>query len=148
MYDEFGGPAAMGGPEASVPAVAWLAMIGAYFLFAYLHYRFAQKSDQYENAWWAFVPVMNTFLVIKMADKPTWWFLLLLVPVVNLVTFFVLWTRAATRAGFSGVWGFMALLPVLNLLGLGVLAFGQPTRSAYPSPTGPRLEGYPERRAG
>lgn len=125
MYGELAGnPGALSGPFAIIQSYAWLIMAAGYVLCAWLQSRIARKTGPEENAWWAYVPIMNTFLLIKMADKPMWWFLLLLVPLVNIVTFVMLWISVAQRAGQAGFWGFLAMVPGANLAALIVMAFG------------------------
>jgi len=35
--------------------------------------------------WAAFVPIYNTFVMLEIVDKPAWWFLLLCIPLVNII---------------------------------------------------------------
>lgn len=93
------------------------------FYFAFMQYRIAHRTGPSADAWWAFIPVMNTLLLIRMANKPMHWFLLLLIPFVNVVCFFILWVNVARNAGVSGVWGFLALIPVINLLAVFMMAY-------------------------
>jgi hypothetical protein len=149
MNGEFAMPdAAMTGPMALVQTYAWLACIGGYLLFAFLHYKMAFKTGNDENAWWAFVPIMNTLLLVKMAAKPMWWFWLLLIPVANVVAFFSMWISAAQRAGRSGVWGFLVMIPVANLVAMIVLAFGERQYAYSQPPTRSQAGPQEGRRAG
>ena len=34
-----------------------------------------------------YLPVLNLFFFIKVSDKPIWWFLMMLIPGINLVMF-------------------------------------------------------------
>lgn len=49
--------------------------IGTFLLF---------RKAGVEGAWKAFVPVLNYYEIIKLTGRPTWWILLLFVPVVGL----------------------------------------------------------------
>lgn len=125
MYGGFTGDAiGVNGPLAIMQGYMWLFVTVAYILCAWLQWRIAKKTGPEENAWWAYVPIMNTFLLIKMAARPMWWFLLLLVPLVNVVTFAMLWISVSQRAGQAGYWGFFAILPGINIVALIVMAFG------------------------
>jgi hypothetical protein len=76
---------------------------------------------------------MNTFLLIKMAGKEWWWFLLGLVPLVNIVIFAILWIETAKAAGHSPIWGVLVLIPFLNFVAIGVMAFSGGTSGPLPT---------------
>ncbi len=109
--------------DGAIVTYSWLVAIAGYVYFAFMQQRIAQKIGLYDCAWWAYVPILNTFLLIKMADKPTWWFVLLLIPVANVVTFFLLWMNAARACGHAPLWGFLTMVPVINLVSVYVMAF-------------------------
>jgi hypothetical protein len=111
------------GPGIMATAYAWFAIFAIYIYFAFMMYKIAQKTGHSPIAWWAFIPILNTFLLIKMAHKPLWWFVLLLVPFVNIIAFFVLWMSVAKVVGQSQLWGFLAMIPILNFVALFVLAY-------------------------
>lgn len=66
---------------------------------------------------------MNALLLCEMAGKPYWWFILFLVPIVNIVISFVVWYNVALRAGHPGFWGILAALPVVNIIAWFYMAF-------------------------
>lgn len=100
-----------------------LIMALAYFgLMAFLMYKIAHRTGQSDTAWWAFIPILNTLLLINMAGKPINWVFLLLIPFVNVFAFFALWINVARNCGQSGVWGFFCMFPLVNILPLFVLA--------------------------
>jgi len=107
-------------------AIVWLVMIGLYVYFAFAQYKISQKAGCADKAWWAFIPILNTFLLIETAGKDWWWFLLCLVPLVNIVAFAVLWIETAKASGHSGIWGFLVLIPFINFVAVGVMAFTGP----------------------
>ena len=111
------------GPGMLVSVYGWFAIPAVYLYFSFMMFKIAQKTGHNPIAWWAFVPILNTFLLIKMAHKPLWWFVLLLVPFVNVIAFFVLWISVAKIVGQSPFWGFLAMIPVLNLVALFILAY-------------------------
>jgi hypothetical protein len=43
------------------------------------------------NAWLAWIPIGNIILMLNVAKKPLWWFLLFLIPLVNLVMAIIVW---------------------------------------------------------
>ena len=109
--------------NAIISAYSYIVAIAIFVYVSFMQYRIAHKTGQADTAWWAFVPILNTFLLIRMSGKPTMWFLLLLVPLVNVVTFFVLWINVAKNCYQSPVWGFLVMIPLLNMVALFVLAY-------------------------
>jgi len=124
------------GSDAAFGTIPLLILLGVYVYFAYCHMRMAQKIGLSDCAWWAWIPILNTFLLFKMAGKPWWWFFLCLVPLVNIVIFAVLWYKAAEACRVSPVWGILMLIPLLNLIAAGILAFtGAPSQPTPPQQT-------------
>ena len=105
--------------NAGIPAIAWLVILAIYGYFAWSQFKIAQKVGCADRAWWSFIPVMNTFLLIRMAAKEWWWFLFLFVPVVNVFVFAILWMETARASGHSPLWGFLVLIPFLNFVAMG-----------------------------
>ena len=126
MYDAYPYESAATDAATPLPIMMWLIaivlLLGLYH--AFMQYKIAQLTGPASKAWWAFIPIMNTLLLIKMAYKPMHWFVYLLIPGVNIVMFFILWYQAAENSGKSGVWGILAMLPPLSMIALFVLAFG------------------------
>ncbi len=126
MYEDYAvyDPASAAGTtgDTIIGAYGWLVTI-AYFLYVMvMQYKIAHRTGQADTAWWAFIPILNSILLIYMAGKPLKWFWLLLIPFVNLIAFFALWINVARNCGQSGFWGFSAMIPLVNLIALFVLA--------------------------
>ncbi len=116
-----------------IGAVMWLVILVAYLYFAYAQFKIAQKTGQSQNAWWAFIPILNTLLLVKMANRPWYWFLFCLVPLVNIIILAVMWIDVAKLCSQPLVWGFLTILPFINFVSIGVLAFsGPPSPSHFP----------------
>lgn len=111
-----------------IGAVMWLIILAAYLYFAYAQFKIAQKTGHSGNAWWAFIPILNFFLLVQMANKPWYWFLFSLVPFINIIILAVLWIDVAKACNQSPVWGFLTILPFINFISIGVLAFSGPPR--------------------
>ncbi|MCH9032821.1 MAG: hypothetical protein IIB00_11270, partial [candidate division Zixibacteria bacterium] len=75
-------------------------------------------------AWWAWVPILGWFQLVKLAGKPGIWFLFFLVPFVNVFVMAYLWMEVAKARGSSAFMGFLCILPVIQFISLGILAFG------------------------
>jgi len=75
------------------------------------------------NAWLAWIPIANLFLMLNVAGKPAWWFVLMLIPLVNLVIFIIVWMAVAEARHKPGWWGILLIVPVVGLFVPGYLAW-------------------------
>ena len=75
------------------------------------------------NGWLAWIPIANIFLMLSIAKKPMWWFLLFLVPLVNIVIAIMVWMAMAEARGKPSWWGILTIVPIANLVVPGVLAW-------------------------
>src|SRR6187431_2240887 len=57
----------------------------------------------YESAgrkrWEAAIPVYNAIVLMKIIGRPTWWTLLLFIPIINLIMFPVIWVETVRSFG-------------------------------------------------
>jgi signal peptidase I len=57
----------------------------------------------YEKAgrkrWEAFVPIYNSIVLMKIINRPTWWTVLLFIPIINLIMFPVIWVETLRSFG-------------------------------------------------
>lgn len=94
-------------------------------IYAYMAYtlQLIAKKTNASNTWWAWVPVVSLFLLVKIAQKSYWWVLWSVIPIVNLVITAILWMRIAVRLRKPKWLGFLALIPIVNFVVMGYLAF-------------------------
>ncbi len=97
----------------------------------------AQKASCSENAWHAWVPILNLFLLAEIAQKAWWWALLVLVPYVNIVAVGVLWWGVAEARDKPGWVGLFMLVPGLNMVAMGYLAFSSDAQTLPQAPSAP-----------
>jgi hypothetical protein len=95
-------------------------LLYAYFAFCLM--KIAEKTNT-DNGWWAWIPILNVFLLLKIADKPMWWFILCLVPLVNIIIAILVWVGICAARGKSALLVVGMLIPGVNLFVLGYLAF-------------------------
>jgi hypothetical protein len=76
-----------------------------------------------ENAWLAWIPIANIFLMLSIAKKPMWWFVLFLVPLVNIVIAIMVWMAVAEARHKPNWWGILTIVPGVNLVVPGYLAW-------------------------
>ena len=75
-----------------------------------------------EPGWAAIIPIYNTIILLRVAGKPWWWFLLLFIPIVNIVILIMTWVGVAENFG-KGT-GFVIGLIFLPFIFTLILAFG------------------------
>ena len=51
------------------------------------------------NSELAFIPVYNAIILMKIINRPTWWVILLFLPIINLLIFPVIWVETARSFG-------------------------------------------------
>ena len=82
--------------------------------------------------WASIVPIYNVIVKLQIIGRPWWWTLLLLIPLVNLIVWFIMSLDLAHSFGKSAGYGVgLALLPFIFH---PMLAFGSSTyRGAKPA---------------
>jgi hypothetical protein len=106
-------------------AAAMLAVTLALNLFAIVTWwKICSKAGQ--PGWSLFIPFYNIYVMLKIADKPGWWLLLMFVPVVNVIVSILVQIGIAQNFGKGA--GFSLGLIFLPVIFYPVLAFG---RSEY-----------------
>lgn len=107
----------------------------AYLFFAFCMYKVFKKAGR-QDAWAAFVPIYNTYVMFEIAGRPGWWAFLGFIPIVGgvaaLVTAIIGTLDLVKSFGKSG--GYAALLILVPIVGWPMLAFGDAT---YKGPAGP-----------
>lgn len=102
-----------------VPIAAGL-WAGVYALFCFPLARIARRLQA--SSWMAWVPILQIFLIIRIADKSPVWFLFFFFPGANLFAFLFAWMSIARRLEKSHRLGYLMLIPGVNLLVLWYLA--------------------------
>jgi hypothetical protein len=108
----------------TIPAAFWIIALVVYAYFAYSIQKIADKTGT-DNSWMAWVPILNVFLLLQIADKPLWWFLLLLIPLVNIIVTIVVWMKISEARRKASWIGVLMILPFFNLIVPGYLAFSE-----------------------
>ncbi len=131
-------------PEAAGAAVAifggmflflLILVIAIYVIMALSLMRIAWRTGT-PNGWFAWIPILNLVLMIQIAQRPMWWLIFFLVPLLNLVGIvlaFVLWVDIAKRLGKSPVFGILAaLIPIIFAPYLAFSGSDQPAAPQAP----------------
>ncbi|MBT4839858.1 MAG: signal peptidase I, partial [Flavobacteriaceae bacterium] len=80
----------------------WLLALGVlqivHFLGTYKLYKAASRKS-----WEALVPVYNAVVLMRIIQRPTWWVILMFVPVINLLMVPVIWVETIRTFGKRSV---------------------------------------------
>lgn len=93
-----------------------------YALFCFPLQVIAGKTNT-PNGWFAWIPILNVVLLCKIAGKPIWWLILMLVPLINIAIIVIIWMKIAEKLGKPGWIGLLMIVPVVQLLVPFYLAF-------------------------
>jgi len=116
--------------QARTAAAVGTAMLVFFVVFAFIYIfvalavqTIAQKTNT-PNPWLAWIPIVNIILRLNIAQKPLWWILLFLIPIVNIVVSVIVWMAVAEVRRKPGWWGLLTIIPLVNFVVIGYLAWG------------------------
>lgn len=75
------------------------------------------------SGWMALIPILNSYVLIRMAKKPGWWILLYLIPFVNIIVYAIVAVELAKNFGKSTAFGIVGLF-LFAPIGFLILGFG------------------------
>ncbi len=82
--------------------------------------------------WAALIPIYNFYIYLQIINKPAWWLVLFLIPLVNIVILVIMSMELAVCFGKSKGWG-VVLLVLFGFVGYPLLGFGD---ASYSKPAG------------
>jgi hypothetical protein len=85
--------------------------------------------------WGVLVPIYNMYLLCKISNRPGWWLLLMIIPLVNIIIIFIIYIDLAKVFG-KGT-GFGIGLIFLSFIFVPILGYGsaQYVGASTPAPT-------------
>ncbi len=92
---------------------AMIELVGAWLMF--------EKAG--EPGWAVLIPIYNLLIAIKIAGKPWWYILLLMIPIVNIVIIII--TIDGLSKNFGKTTGFTVGLFFLRWIFIPILGFGK-----------------------
>ena len=60
---------------------------------------------------------------LRSAKKPVWWFILFLIPLVNIIIAILVWMGVAEARNKPNWWGILLIVPVIGIIVPGYLAW-------------------------
>ena len=104
--------------------IFWLIWFLTYvYLGLTLHF-IANKTGT-QDAWMAWVPILNVYLMCRIAGKPGWWVVLFFIPIVNIIMSVLVWMGIAEARNKPAWLGVLMLVPIANLVIPAHLAFSE-----------------------
>ena len=97
--------------------IVWLAVV--VFVIAGMWKMFVKAG---QPGWAAIVPIYNIIVLLQIVGRPLWWFILLLIPCVNII-FLIIVMNDLSKSFGQGV-GFTIGLVVLSFIFIPILGFG------------------------
>src|SRR5579872_6746962 len=72
-------------------------LVAGLYIYQSLALQTIADNTNTPNSWLAWVPIANLYLMVRIAEKPAWWFILFLVPLVGIVIIIIVWMAIAER---------------------------------------------------
>jgi hypothetical protein len=138
------------GMSAGAVIFVLLLALAVYVFYGYCLGLIFQKAGQ--PLWAGFVPIYNTYIILKIIGRPGWWLLLFLIPFVNFVVSIIMYVDLAKAFGKGTGYGlalfflsfiFIPILAFNDARYLGPVAAPGGPPSGYPPPPGYPPPGYP-----
>jgi hypothetical protein len=108
--------------------------IGIIIYLAIIVLIFASYWKIFEKAgkpgWAGIIPIYNIIVLLEIVNKPVWWFILLLIPFVNIVIGIIVIHRLSLSFGKDV--GFTIGILILGFIFLPMLAFGDAKYAKLP----------------
>lgn len=97
-----------------------------FFLIAFVLLMILSGWKVFEKAgqpgWASIIPIYNMIIMCRIAKKPEWWVILMIIPFVNYV--FLIWVINRMVKGFGKSEGFTIGMIFLGFIFYPILAFG------------------------
>lgn len=100
--------------------------IAAYIFASYCLYKIYQKLGE-PNAWFAWIPILNNWIMYKAGDQSPWWIIGLFIPFVNIVAvvfLIIAFVNIVKKLGKNPWLILLMIIPIVNFVILYQFAFG------------------------
>ncbi|HIK04539.1 MAG TPA: hypothetical protein IGS40_07455 [Trichormus sp. M33_DOE_039] len=121
--DSSSADATAGAAGSLVGLILWLFI---YLFTSYCFYKIYQKLGE-SNAWFAWVPILNYWIMLKAGDQSPYWTIGLVIPFVNLVALIFLliaFVNIVKKLGKNPWLILLMIIPIVNFVILYNFAFG------------------------
>ena len=109
--------------------VFFFGTLGFTYIYTSITLMAMAKRLDYENAWFAWIPILNIVLLLKMGDMNPLLVLLILIPglgglaiaIINIIALM----NICEKVGYEKLLALLVLVPIANFVLLGMLAWGK-----------------------
>lgn len=137
-FDYYDDSSAEEGAAVFAVMMMYFGCFACFYLVIYIYYGVTlmtiAKKLGVENAWLAWIPLANLYLMVKCAGQETWTMILYFIPFVGLVWGIYIWMQVGVKRGFAEWVGILVIVPVVGWLVPAYIAFGEPS-PAVATPT-------------
>jgi hypothetical protein len=105
-----------------------IAVVGLVFLVAFYPVFLIAKKTNTAYPYFAFIPLLNYYLLCKISGRPVWWIILYLIPLVNWVVDVMVWMDIAKIRQKPAWLGVLVLIPLANIGMIWYLALSDPPK--------------------
>ena len=81
--------------------------------------------------WWAIIPILNVYGLLKIVNRPVWWLILFLIPLVGFIVWILVMQDVAKAFGRSSLFGIG--LAFLSGIFLAIIGFGEDRYQGAPN---------------
>ncbi|MCL4449297.1 MAG: DUF5684 domain-containing protein [Actinobacteria bacterium] len=106
---------------AGLSAIGIIVYLAVVVFYIATLWRIFEKAN--EPGWAAIIPIYNTYILLKIVNRPGWWLILLFIPVVDIVVWIIV-TNDLSKSFNHGT-GFTFGLLLLGFIFYPMLAFGE-----------------------
>lgn len=99
-----------------ISSTIFLLILLFFYLFFAITLMMIAKKTNTSGGGLAWIPILNLFLMCRIAHRPAWWALMCFVPFLNFIFFIMLWMGIAEASGKSIFVGLMVIIPVVGLI--------------------------------
>ena len=104
----------------------WVVIIALVVVQIAAWWKLFEKAGQ--PGWAAIIPIYNVVVLLRIAGKPLWWIVLLIIPLVNIIVWIIVSVAIANNFGRGTLFGIGLL--VFGIIFYPILAFGDATYQA------------------
>jgi hypothetical protein len=98
--------------------------LAVYAWIALTLYIIATKTGT-RNAWLAWIPIANLYLMCKVAGLSGWLTILFFIPLANIILVIIVWMEIARARNKPSWLGILMIIPIVNLIIAGILALSE-----------------------
>lgn len=106
-------------------SLGYSALMIIFYAYFAICLQFLAKKTNTLNGWFAWIPIANIFLMLNIAQKPLWWIILFLIPLVNIVIGIIIWMAISEKRGKPAWYGILLIVPIVGIFIPAYLAFSK-----------------------